>query len=149
MCNGLAFPSGFELDADARVDEGIRRDILVGGKLPKVKPKAEAKPKAKAEAKRTYVDAYVDRLQETLKESESLPAPVPTLAELFSGADEGEKASDIPTPVVGKKSKRLARVAEKIARVKGRSHNFLTHFPMDPDCPICIRATATRPGYTR
>ena len=116
--------------------------MLTGGRSPKAKPKAEAEPKA--EARRTYVDAYVDRLQKTLTESEPLPAPVPALAEPFSGADAGEKASDIPTPVVGKKSKRLGRVAEKIARVKGRSHNFLTHFPRDPDCPICIRATATR-----
>ena len=53
--HGLALPSKFELSADAPVVEGVRRDILTGGRSLKAKAKAEAEPKATA--RRTYVDA--------------------------------------------------------------------------------------------
>ena len=101
-CEGHAFPSGFELDATARVDEGTRRDILLGGKSPKPKAKAKAKPKAKAEpkakaaAKRTYVDGSVERNERPIEKSESSPAG---LAETPVNA---EAVDEIPTPVVAR-----------------------------------------------
>ena len=52
--------------------------------------------------------------------------------------------SNLPAPLVIGKKKKLRSIANKIAITRDKTHNLLTHFPKDPECPMCIRATCTR-----